>query len=188
MKHLHLSALALAVALYCLPAVAQHGHGAGGMAPGGGMGSGMSSGMGHGAGAGSASHGDMNGNMSKGSNPSSAHGMTMDQLLSKNTKLSDKIHSLTGMSAQDACDGFKNLGQCVAAAHVSKNLDISFDCLKSDMTGQAPASGANCPAGTGSNALSLGKSIQTLSPNADSKTESKKATKQANEDLKDSKS
>lgn len=184
MKYLHVSALALAVALYCLPAAAQHGHAGGGT----GMGGGMGSSMGHGAGAGSASHGDMNGNMSKGSNSGSAHGMTMDQLLSKNTKLSDKIHSLTGISAQDACDGFKNLGQCVAAAHVSKNLDISFACLKSDMTGQAPASGAKCPEGTGAKTLSLGKSIQTLSPTANSKTESKKATQQADQDLKDSKS
>jgi len=93
----------------------------------------------------------------------------MDQLLTQNTKLSDKIASLTGESAQRACSGFKNLGQCVAAAHVSKNLGMSFACLKSDMTGSAPASGSTCPAGTGTKAVSLGKSIQTLSPNANSK-------------------
>src|SRR5438552_2848616 len=60
--------------------------------------------------------------------------LTIDQQLSKNTQLSDKIQKLTGMPAQQACDGFKNLGQWVAAAHVSKNPGISFACMKSDGT------------------------------------------------------
>jgi hypothetical protein len=55
------------------------------------------------------------------------------------------------------------------------------------MTGQPPAKGSACPAGTGSKSLSLGKTIQTLDPKADSKLESKKATKQADADIKDSK-
>ncbi len=151
MKHGCVSTLAFAIALYCAPALAQHGHGAGG-----GMGS---------------SHASANAN-SAGANGSSAaatHGKTMDQLLAKNTKLSDKITSLTGESAQQACSNFKNLGQCVAAAHVSKNLGISFACLKSDMTGTATPSGSNCPAGagtktTGTKTMSLGKSIQSLVP------------------------
>jgi hypothetical protein len=108
----------------------------------------------------------------------------MDQLLTQNTKLSDKISSLTGESSQQSCTGFKNLGQCVAAAHVSKNLGISFACLKSDMTGTAPASGTTCPAGTGTKSWSLGKSIQTLSPTVNSKTEAKKGQQQADQDLK----
>jgi len=35
-----------------------------------------------------------------------------------------KIVTLTGdkLGAADACTGFKNIGQCIAAAHVSKNL------------------------------------------------------------------
>jgi len=160
MKHLHLVTLGLAVALSCGPAFAQHGH----------MG-----GASHGA----ASHGnDAN------SGSGSSHRMTIDQQLSKNTKLSSKIQSLTGMTAQQACDGFKNLGQCVAAAHVSKNLNINFACMKSDMTGQAPPSGSNCPTGTGTKSMSLGKTIQTLDPNANSKTEAKKGTQQASQDMK----
>ena len=83
-----------------------------------------------------------------------------------------------------ACAGFKNLGQCVAAAHVSKNLGISFACMRSDMTGQAPATRSSCPAGTGAKAMSLGKTIQTLDPKVNSKTESKKGTDEANQDLK----
>ena len=173
MKKSYVSAIALAVALYCAPVFAQHGHGAG---AGGGMGVGSTHATSH-----------ANGPKTTGaSSASTAHGQTMDQILSRNTHLADMITKLTGAStAQDACSGFKNLGQCVAAAHVSNNLHLSFTCLKDDMTGTAAASGDGCPAGTGSSKLSLGKSIQSLKPASDSKTESKKATQQANQDLKD---
>jgi hypothetical protein len=176
MKNTYVIAFALAVASYCTPAFAQHGHGVGG-----------------GSGMGGASHANANSN-SASTNTSSAaatHDQTMDQLLTKNTKLSDKIASLTGESAQQSCSGFKNLGQCVAAAHVSKNLGISFACLKSNMTGTPAPTGSNCPAGTSTTAgtstktMSLGKAIQTLSPTANSKTEVKKGQQQANQDLKD---
>jgi hypothetical protein len=170
MKYAKACLLTLAVVVFSLTAFAQHGHG-----PGGSMGPGV----GHGADG--AGHGSMSSSSS-----GSTHGMTVNQILSKNTALSGKIQTLTGMSAQQACAGFKNLGQCVAAAHVSKNLGISFACMQADMTGQPPATGSACPAGTGSKSLSLGKTIQTLSPKADSKTESKKASKQADEDIKES--
>ena len=173
MKHGYVSSLAFAVALYCAPAFAQHGHGVGG-------GSGVGS-----------SHASANSAGAKGSGAAATHGKTMDQLLVKNTKLSDKIASLTGESAQQACSNFKNLGQCVAAAHVSKNLGISFACLKSDMTGTAPSSDSTCPAGTGTKTngtktMSLGMSIRSLSPAANSKSEAKKAQHQTDQDLKDS--
>jgi hypothetical protein len=164
-----IAALGIAVALYCSPAFAQHGH--------------SGSSMGHtGGNAGGNGH-VMSTSAHGNANSSGPHGMTMDQQLSKNTKLAGKIKTLTGLEAQTACDGFKNLGQCVAAAHVSQNLKISFDCLKSDMTGTAPT-GTTCPAGTGTSKMSLGKSIQTLSPNADSKSESKKGQQEADQDLK----
>jgi hypothetical protein len=167
MKHIHVSVLALAVLLCCAPAFAQHGHGSGS----------MGGGMGHG----SAGH-TMNGM----SNSGSAHGVTMGQQLSKNTKLAGKIESLTKMSsAQQACDGFKNLGQCVAAAHVSKNLGINFSCLKADMTGTAVASSSNCTSATSGKTMSLGKAIQTLSPKVNARAEAKKAQKQADQDLKE---
>jgi hypothetical protein len=98
----------------------------------------------------------------------------MSDLLAQNTKLSSKIGGLTGTSAQTACAGFKNLGQCVAAAHVSKNLGIDFNTLKGKVTG------------TGSD--SLGKAIHDLNPNVDAKAEAKKAEKQAHNDLKESNS
>jgi hypothetical protein len=173
MKSTSIFALALAVAVCCSPALAQHGHS-------GGMGSSM------GGAAASEGHGAADHNTST-SNMSASHGQTMDQILTRNTQLADKIQTLTGMSAQQACTGFKNLGQCVAAAHVSKNLGISFACLKSDMTGQAAAKESNCPAmatsGTTGKTMSLGKAIQTLNPNVSSSAEAKKAQKQADQDI-----
>src|SRR5260370_41336555 len=79
--------------------------------------------------------------------------------------------SVPGGNLQSACSGFKTLGQCVAAMHVAKNLDIpgGFDALRDKVTG--------------TNAVSLGKAIQELSPNANAKAESKNASKQANHDI-----
>ncbi len=175
MKSTHIFVLALAVTLYTAPAMAQHGHA-------GGMGGGIGSGMGNGASMGHSSAAGHNGSAS--TNPGSAQGTAMNQILTKNTHLASKIQSLTGMSAQDACGGFKNLGQCVAAAHVSKNLGINFACLKADMTGIA-ATGASCgtSTNTSSKSMSLGRAIQSLSPTANSKSEAKKANKQAQQDL-----
>ncbi len=99
---------------------------------------------------------------------------TVSDLLTQNTKLASKIHDLTGMDAQQACSGFKNLGQCVAAAHVSKNLGIDFNTLKGKLTG--------------SNDESLGQAIHQLDPKVDAKAEAKKGKKQANDDLKESSS
>ena len=184
MKSMTIGTLSLAVILYASAALAQHansGSAHGGIGGGNGMGNlSTSNGMAH------ANASTNHGNPNAGSSTlGSAHGKTVDDILSKNTKLADKISSLTGESATDACAGFKNLGQCVAAAHVSKNLGISFECLKDDMTGTAPTDPKTCPAGTGANGkMSLGKSIQVLDPQADQKSESKKAESEANQDLK----
>jgi hypothetical protein len=151
------------LASLCLAAVlasAQRGRPS---SPPGGSGGGHMGGPGA-SGSGSTAHGDHSTNAST---TSTSSGKTASEILSKNTKLSSKISSLTGMDAQKACSGFKNLGQCIAAAHVSKNLGISFADLKTKMMGGD----------------SLGKSIQVLQPAANSKTAAKKAQKQANDDL-----
>jgi hypothetical protein len=176
MKMTRITILSLAVVLYATAALAQHGHNGGGTA-GGGMG--MGAATGHGAGL------DNRGNSGSANTntPASTHKMSVDGILSKNPAIGDKIQSLTGMPASQACTGFKNLGQCVAAAHVSKNLGISFDCLRSDMTGTAPQS-TSCPAGTGTKNMSLGKAIQKLDPTADQKSESKRGETEAQQDMK----
>ena len=152
-------------------AYAQHGGGhAGGMGTGGGMGAGAGMGADHG----------MSGSDDMGAPNSTQHGSTAmssqspDKVLSHNTAIGGKIQSLTGMDAKTACSGFKNLGQCVAAAHVSKNLGIPFADLKAKMTGSSPES--------------LGKSIHDLKPAANSKKEAKKGQSQAEQDIKDSSS
>ena len=164
MKRLTMCFAALIVALYlcATPSLAQHGHGGGG------------AGGGHGAMAG---HGD-EGSEVKGSSHNSALGGTTspDQLLAKNSKLSQRLQALlpSNMTVQDAAKGFKNLGQFVAAVHVSHNLGIPFDQLKSMMTA--------------SQHDSLGKAIHALKPDADAKSEAKKAKREADEDIDESNS
>ena len=163
MKRLTMCFAALIVALYlcATPSFAQHGHGGG-------------AGGGHGAVAG---HGD-EGSKVRGSSHSSTLGGTKspDQLLAKNSKLSQKLQPLlpSNMTVQDAAKGFKNLGQFVAAVHVSHNLGIPFDQLKSMITG--------------SEHDGLGRAIHALKPDADAKSEAKKAKKEADEDINESNS
>jgi len=125
------------------------------------------------SGRGSGSGSDMSGSHAGGAGTHAtdvSHGSTSD-VLSHNTAIAGKIKTLTGQDAQAACSGFKNIGQCVAAAHVAKNLDIpgGFDALKAKITG--------------SGAVSLGKAIKGFAPDADAKAETKKANKQASDDL-----
>lgn len=97
-------------------------------------------------------------------------------VLSHNMAIAGKIKTLTGQDATSACDGFNNLGQRVAAAHVAKNLSIQggFAALKEKITGAG--------------SVSLGKAISELVPQTNSKAEFKKANKQASEDMKEAES
>ncbi len=173
--------LKLAVAVLALSsfAFAQHGGGrpagagmgAGSAGMGASMGSGTGSGMGRGAGmSGDRGNAGQPGTMGSGMNS----GKTPSEILTQNTKLSSNLEKLlpAGTTAQQACAGFKNLGQCVAAIHVSNNLGIPFADLKTKMTG--------------SGSESLGKAIGDLKPTANAKSEAKKAQKQAKQDLKSS--
>lgn len=103
---------------------------------------------------------------------SSSNG-SVSERLTDNTKLASKLQSLlpAGTNLQTAAQGFKNLGQFVAAVHVSHNLGIPFDQLKAKMIGPPKES--------------LGKAIQALRPAASSTEESKKAEKQAKQDMDD---
>src|ERR1051326_6480635 len=159
-----LSAVAM-LAFASAPVIAQHGHG-------------WSSGHG---GSSSLSMHDHDGDHS-----SSTHGKSDDhvsghdshgsisQKLAANTKLAGKLQTLLppGTDLQTASQGFKNLGQFVAAVHVSHNLGIPFDQLKAKMLGPPSES--------------LGKAIHDLKPAADSKTETKKAESEAKDDMKGS--
>ena len=182
---LSLTALAVLVCLGGIPLLAQRGGGgrggAGGMgggSMGGGAGMGRGAEMGRGSmdtgrGMDTESHGRMSG-MDRGQHSTSMSGRTPSELLAQNTKLSSKLESLlpAGTNVQDAAAGFKNLGQFVAAAHVSSNLGIPFDQLKAKMTG--------------TDAVSLGKAIHELKPDVNAKAEAKKAERHAREVIKES--
>ncbi|HLK50566.1 MAG TPA: hypothetical protein VKT49_20640 [Bryobacteraceae bacterium] len=90
---------------------------------------------------------------------SSTHGSgaNFESRLSNNTSLSSRLQPLlpAGETLQAAATGFKNRGQFIAALHVSQNLKIPFDQLKSDMTG--------------TNHDSLGEAIHELRPELTSK-------------------
>lgn len=174
---------AIALCFAAAPAFAQHpAHGAGAAGGAGGP---------HGP---AMDHGSDNGSMGSSAKGSSSSPTT---LLDRNTKLDTNLTSKlqskgllpAGTDLKDACGGFKNLGQCIAAIHVSHNLKIPFTNLKCDMTDVGPdGKASSCPTGTSASKLSLGKSIQTLSPNADAKSESKTAQKQSDDDIKDAES
>ena len=163
MKHSALGLALGALLIFSSPAIAQRSHPGGG--PPAGHGSGNDSSMNN-------SHGGATGGAASAHNDL-AHSSPSD-VLSHNTAIAAKIKGLTGKDAETACTGFKNLGQCVAAAHVAKNLDIpgGFDALKAKMTG--------------SGSVSLGKAIKELAPEADGKAEAKKANKQTSDDLNES--
>jgi hypothetical protein len=110
-----------------------------------------------------------------------AQGKSVTDHLQDNTKLASKLQNLLGLSGANAvselqtdAQGFKNLGQFVSAVHVSKNLDIPFDQLKSKMAGPP--------------AESLGKAIHDLKPDASSKSAVKQARSEARKDIKESES
>jgi len=89
----------------------------------------------------------------------------------KNPKLVEKLQPLlpSGLSVEKAADGFANQGQFIAAVHVSHNLGISFNDVKT----KALSEGG-----------SLGSAIHALKPSADAEAEIKHANQQAADDLK----
>ena len=109
-----------------------------------------------------------------------------------NPNLATKLETLTGATNLDDlkadASAFKNFGQFVAAAHVAKNLNIpgGFAALMCDMTATGATVGGKAATCSNTTKMSLGKAIQTLDPQADPKSESKKAMNQANQDVKDS--
>src|SRR3981189_3397895 len=74
----------------------------------------------------------------KGPSPTASEQLAANK--EEDKKLSLQLQALLPprTSLKDACAGFKNLNECVAALHVSHNLKIKFNCLKWDMTGAKP--------------------------------------------------
>jgi hypothetical protein len=115
------------------------------------------------------------GKTSKAGHPDGAHGpKTAQEQLATHPQLSQRLQGMlpAGMTVDQAAAGFKNLGQFVAAVHVSKNLGIPFDQLKAQMTGSSPKS--------------LGAAIHTLKPDADASGEVERAEQAAHDMTDDS--
>ncbi len=112
--------------------------------------------------------------------PQGGH-LTPSQMLASKPKLSANLAKLLpdGTNMATVCDNFRNLGQCVAAVHVSHNLGLSFTDLKTKMIGSPATTDAAAVPG-----ISLGKAIQALDPKADAKAEVNKANQQAKGDMK----
>jgi len=94
--------------------------------------------------------------------------------IERNPQLKSKLESMlpAGEDLKTAASGFKNEGQFIAALHVSKNLGIPFDQLKTKMMGSNPP-------------LSLGQAIHALKPTMPEKDvdkETDKAEKEAKAD------
>jgi len=90
----------------------------------------------------------------------------VQQKLQQNTNLASKLETRLpkGTDLMTAAEGFRNLGQFVAAVNVSNNLGIDFVNLKTSMVDDG---------------LSLGQAIQTWKPTANSTQEASLAQSQA---------
>jgi hypothetical protein len=89
----------------------------------------------------------------------------VQQKLTAKSQLANKLQTLlpSGTNVVTAAGGFRNLGQFVAAVHVSHNLGIPFSQLKTDMVTKN---------------MSLGKSIQALRPSVNATQEVERAETQ----------
>ena len=101
-----------------------------------------------------------------GATPTTTTLTPVQQKLQQNTNLASKLETRLpkGTDLMTAAEGFRNLGQFVAAVNVSNNLGIDFVNLKTSMVDDG---------------LSLGKSIQTWKPTANSTREASLAESQA---------
>jgi len=86
--------------------------------------------------------------------------------LQRNTNLASKLEGRlpAGTDLMTAAEGFRNLGQFVAAVNVSNNLGIPFVDLKTRMVDDG---------------MSLGQAIKAERPNVDSTTELRRAETEA---------
>jgi hypothetical protein len=124
------------------------------------------------ANAGTKAHTNTQGKMSSPQNGKDKSTTDFASKIESNSKFAAKVQALLPdeTTIQDAADGFKTQGLFIAALHVSQNLHIPFDDLKSHMTGP--------------DAVSLGAAIKAIRQDMTETQidmEVKKAEKQAKE-------
>ena len=90
----------------------------------------------------------------------------VQQKLQQNTKLASKLEGRLpkGTDLMTAAEGFRNLGQFVAAVNVSNNLGLDFDLLKTAMVDDG---------------MSLGQAIKDQRTSVDGTTEATRAQRDA---------
>ncbi len=122
-------------------------------------------------------------------------GMTANEQLAANKeeerKLTLQLQALLPpkTTLREACTGFSNLEDCVAALHTSRNLKIKYNCLKWDMTAARPSGDVkSCEAPARDKALPLSKAIRVLKSDVNAKEEARSAERRAREDIKDASS
>jgi hypothetical protein len=88
-------------------------------------------------------------------------------------------------SLKETCSDIKDLSDCVAALHAVHNLGLDFGCVKSKLSGVQTnlTTASACASTTDGRPVSLRQAIHSLKPNADSKSEAKKAEAQSRQDL-----
>jgi len=106
-----------------------------------------------------------------------------DKRLEANIKSSGLLPAQASMA--DACSAFPALHECLAALHASKNTGIDFACLRADVTGTTTNADVTSCKGSSDKRMDLHKAIRLQKPDADAKSETKRAEKQAADDLKD---
>jgi hypothetical protein len=87
---------------------------------------------------------------------------------SHNTRIAALVPS--GMSAQEACGGFKSITECAAVLHAAQNCGVAFKDLKSKVTGGEK----------------LAAAIHDLKPGTDAPSEVARAEEQAQADVRSS--
>ncbi|MBI4265157.1 MAG: hypothetical protein HY657_12345 [Acidobacteria bacterium] len=96
---------------------------------------------------------------------------TASELVAHNPPLAARLQALLpDTDLQAASSGFSNLGQFVAAVHVSDNLDIPFDRLKVRMVDEK---------------MSLGDAVRALRPETDADAAAERAERQARANMRD---
>ena len=105
----------------------------------------------------------------QGSTPGLAYGSPRESDRRAIHNLALTVKDLTGAPAVQACKGFRKVGDCVAAAHVSKNLGVDFVSLREDMKGR--------------DGQQLSAAIAHLRPDVDSSLEAAKALQQTRDDI-----
>lgn len=152
--------------MLALPAFAQHGGG------GAGHGGGAGGGIGHGA---SAMGGHGNPETTGGKSSKESADELQRVVSNPSGKLAQKLTSLlpSGMTLEQASSGFKNLGQFVAALHVYNNLGLASK--------NPPVTWSEFA--TAVQSKTLGSAIKQFDSTVNAKTEARKGTKQAKEDI-----